>query len=328
MLYHHLPWYDHFRSTAKFGVVITLFLSLFAGWGLDALTEFASSRPAVVMRFGIGVAAVALGLAIGGYAVLSSARSDDGFWAGFLKSIPATEDFYLIPASRYETTTLIRDSARQTSGQLYQAAGLMALVAVVCLVLRSIPFRAWVLAGMVAVEMSVFAFSSVESSPAVIRYPDTWQATFDRHPGDYRAICLPSSLSNVALVRGQFTLWGYDPIVVRRYAQFMAHSQGFDPDEATQYLEFRELKPFDTLYPMLRCRYFMTWDGSRGEVSELSTPTLPHALLVYDRQVIRERDGILQEMDRPTFDPRRQVLLEEPPSPEPAPPRNLAPSSW
>lgn len=118
---------------------------------------------------------------------------------------------------------------------------------------------------------------------------------------------------NLAMISGLGDLWGHDPGVPKRYAQFIAFTQGQPPDQASQYMTFSGYHP---LYRMLRCRYIIArrQDGVRVHTIE---GTLPRALLVDEYQVLAHRDQMLAAMQRPSYDPQRTVLLEQPPVPVP-----------
>ena len=49
--------------------------------------------------------------------------------------------------------------------------------------------------------------------------------------------------SNLGMSMGFDALWGYDPLVLRRYAELLFASQNFDADYASQYLAFRQVAP-------------------------------------------------------------------------------------
>jgi uncharacterized membrane protein YfhO len=120
-------------------------------------------------------------------------------------------------------------------------------------------------------------------------------------------------------------LWGYDPGVTLRYAQFITFTQGGDPDKAPQDLNFRR---YDKLYNMLRCKYIITKKKIKGTkfktalrtdklfIYEVSRP-LPRLMLVENWFVETNRDRIFSKMVSEKFNPEQMVILEEPPFPKP-----------
>jgi hypothetical protein len=109
-------------------------------------------------------------------------------------------------------------------------------------------------------------------------------------------------------------VWGFDPGVVRRYAEFVTWTQGGDPNNATQYVSFQSLAP--TL-AMLRLKYAVAPAEQGLRIMRSDHEPLPHLLLVSDYVVRRGRDEIFAVLGSEGFDPRRTVLLEEEPEPRP-----------
>jgi hypothetical protein len=120
---------------------------------------------------------------------------------------------------------------------------------------------------------------------------------------------------NSAMSIGAQDVWGFDPGVVRRYGEFMAWTQGVAPDDATQYVTFTHLDP---LYTMLRFRYAFVPDQNGGtQVVDAPTPPMEHVQLISRYRVLASRDAIFSAMRATDFDPRTEVILEEPPATQP-----------
>ena len=110
-------------------------------------------------------------------------------------------------------------------------------------------------------------------------------------------------------------MWGADPGVIRRYAEFATWTQGGNPDQATQYVQFSK---FDPLFALLRLRYVFVPDKNQMRIAEAPTPPLPRVLLVPSYRVLKKRDTIFSAMRESRFDPRKEVFLESSPTPVPA----------
>jgi hypothetical protein len=180
-------------------------------------------------------------------------------------------------------------------------------------------YRRWAVYGIALLaigEVFIFARASrVTFALAEVTMPSV-QQFFTEHPGDYRVLNLMNP--NLAMLTEKGDVWGYDPGVSERYAQFMAFTQQQDPDQASQYLEF---KGPNSLYRMLRLRYVVA--PAEQDVRIMEIPgALERLVLLYDYQVVKGRDRIFAAMSR--FDPARTVILEA--QPEPAP-RSLAPAA-
>ncbi|MCX7001127.1 MAG: hypothetical protein NT106_12670, partial [Candidatus Sumerlaeota bacterium] len=120
---------------------------------------------------------------------------------------------------------------------------------------------------------------------------------------------------NSAMYSGLYDLWGNDPGVMRRYAEFIAFTQGENPSNATQIIEFKKISP---LFSMLRCGYVIRTENKKLQIIRLSN-ALPQALLLDKYTVLPSRDAIFAAMREPAFNPRETVILEQEPTPRPTP---------
>ena len=138
------------------------------------------------------------------------------------------------------------------------------------------------------------------------------------HPiGDGRLLDLEDQ--NTGMTTGEDDLWGYDPGVSRRYAEFFALTQHLHPEDATQDLRFHR---YPEIYAtLLRCRYIFGF--GEGDIDKIAfhsfDPALvaPHVMLVPQVRVIAAGEQVLRAMV-PPFDPRTTVILETAPDPSPA----------
>src|SRR5262249_37466674 len=119
---------------------------------------------------------------------------------------------------------------------------------------------------------------------------------------------------NSAMSLGVPDLWGYDASVVRRYAEFVAWSQGGDPNKATQDVNFASIDP---LFAMVRLRYVLLSQTGNSGLFEVGTSPLPHVLFVSKYRIANDRDSIFNSMRAPDFDPSNIAILESEPSPAP-----------
>ena len=132
------------------------------------------------------------------------------------------------------------------------------------------------------------------------------------NPGDYRILSLP--FSNSAISMRAFDAWGYDPFVTRRYAEFIAWSEGEDPALATEYATFRR---FHRLLSMVRVKYLIMVKNGVMTIIPGAVPPLRRLELIGSHQVHGQRAAVLRAMGEPWFDPRKEVTLERPPNPAP-----------
>ena len=301
-LYHAVPGFNQFRGSSKFIWQASTFLALLAGVGLHTLSK--DERRLRGLSIGLWIGTVALA------ALAWTVRSGGSFWQDFSTSLYASEESYL-------SQTLVADPtfgsriALHASWALLIAAGTLALVAI--LMMTNPKRRAWSIGILAVVEVFAFArYSRATSDMNQVRSTATAHY-FQSHPGDYRVLNLETP--NEGLMTHVPDLWGNDPGVSLRYAQFMAFTQGDPVDQATQYQAF---KKFPLLYRLLRLRYVAA-GGHIAKVFPEYEETLPQAFLVHQAVVAPNKGDLLKAMTAPTFDPEWQVALETQPSPSPLP---------
>src|SRR5581483_2716237 len=140
-------------------------------------------------------------------------------------------------------------SQHRSAIALATAAATSAVFAILLLVIkwkhRAIP----AILALLVVEMLWFAHGVRPSFDSAGAINGEEISFLKAHPGDYRVLNQLNPDSAMSIRVPEF--WGYDASVVRRYAEFVAWSQGKDPDRATQDVTFRWADP---LYAMLRLR--------------------------------------------------------------------------
>jgi hypothetical protein len=107
---------------------------------------------------------------------------------------------------------------------------------------------------------------------------------------------------------GAFDVWGRDPMILRRYAEFIAFTQGKPEPDLAVWL--RRLPP---LFGLVRLRYSVTIDDDVLQAEPTGFDELPRALLVPRWHVVDGREATLTTLAQPTFDERQVVLLETDP---------------
>jgi hypothetical protein len=298
-LYDWLPWYNKFRATGKFIFFVSMILVLFAGCGLDRILRSRTvPMPAV---WGAGALSAVL-LAAG-----ALGRAVD--WGPVYAFMVLTGETYVEPHS---DQGLVAASGVFASNGLLAAGLTLAATAGLALWARRAP-RAALLLGALAVA-EVFAFARTQRptfDSAAIVIPQL-REFLARDPGDYRILNL--SAPNSGFLLGVRDAWGYDPAVARRYAELVNWSAGNDPDLATQYVPFHRFHP---LLAMLRVKYVVDVKDNVMSVAQRPAPPLHQVELVGAYQVRSGRDAMLRALDSPSFDPRKEVILEREPRPAP-----------
>lgn len=301
LLYHVMPGFSSFRGSSKFIVFGVLLLALFAGIGMDRLL-----RGEKIPRI-LGIAFVVLGIGLFSASFLLTGDR----LISLVNLIGATKESYLNPAAFGQGALLT--AARVMASQSLQISGALFAGFAVLLFCASRWRRAvWVVGLAAVMELVVFARSSVTTFPLA---DFTFQPVADflkKNPGDYRTLNLFNPDS--AMMLRNENIWGYDPGVLKRYAQLLHLSQGQDPAAASQNLAFRSPHP---ILSLLRCRFaFVPKSDGQIEITTLGDP-FPRFFLVSKYRVLPDSQAILSELKSPWFDLHQEVLLETEPIPRP-----------
>jgi len=308
ILYAHLPGFDRFRGIAKFTFPASLFVVLLAATGLDRLFK----QGKVEAKFVVAIFIVAAGLGIAGI-WMGIAHS----WPGLMNRMHATGETYLVP-HLYTDTEFVAKAQHRAATSIFVAAGTCAAVG------AFLAFRkrdARTLYGLVVlgiVEVFCFAHAARPTFDTRTIVSSEEKSFLDKHPGDYR-IVNPRNPNSAMSLRVP-DIWGYDPTVVRRYAEFITWTQDGDPNNATLYVKFTH---FDPLYAMLRLRYVFGQRANELETAEAPIPAMPHLQLISNYRLVKDRDAIFDALRSKSFDPTREVILESDPMPKPSPNEKL-----
>ena len=301
VLYDWVPGFGKFRGISKFTFQTAIFLVMLAAMGFDVILR----KPHVERRFVLGVAlAGGFLLLLSGYIRLLSPVE----WRDWLRAIAATRESYLPPAA-FENLSFA-DHARVFASSALLLPGVLLLATAGLLHLKPRWRHAMHLFALVVVVETFFVARHTRDTFDTRTVAEPVLREFvAKHPGDYRSLNLLSP--NSAMSLGAQDLWGGDPSVVRRYAEFISWTQGIAPDSATQYVNFKGANP---LYAMLRFRYAFVPDPNGVRVMESPVAPMEHVQLVSRCRVISQRDAIFNAMRTEGFDPRREVILETAPS--------------
>jgi hypothetical protein len=294
-LYEFMPGFGRFRGWSKFTFPAIVFFTVATGIGADAL-----------LRRSLPGKAASLGILAAGFATAAA-----GLWiwshpltiAPVLAWVRDTRESYLSTATFTDPGT-IRDAGIHAGRSLAIAGALAFLCGISLALARRRAAWGWVVLGLLPLEMICFAAPQFATFRRAEVDPPELTAFVAAHPGDYRVQNLLEP--NNGFLLGKPDMWGDDPGLLARYAQFITFTQGGNPDQATQNVTFRSPSP---LYSLLRLRYVLTESGDK--VNKYEFPgAMDRVQLVPDYRVLPGRDAIFSAMSQPDFDPRQTVLLE------------------
>lgn len=308
ILYDWLPGFNKFRGSTKFIFQMSLFISLLAGIGLDRIIKgLRINHKAVITIAGVGIFFIIMGILI-----RQSAADPAIWWKRIMYAMNNSYESY-IDVATYKDINFARKSALVASKSLFISA-ITLLLAAAFLYFTNIKRKmVYAIIGLSIIELFIFARSSRATFNMSSTHIPTIENYLKEHPGDYRILNLLNT--NVAMSIGVKEIWGNDPNVIKRYAQFITYTQGYSPDEATQNINFTKVPD---IYSMLRCQYCFSVESKTNniKISILNNP-MPHLQLMQEYLVIQERDLIFKTLTDKSFEFRKKVILEETPDPQP-----------
>ena len=307
LLYDFVPGFDSFRGNSKFIFLVAMFAVMLSGVGLDDLLH----NPTWRRRLSgiLGIAGLLVG-AVGLWIQISATFGNAGTWGQVMSAIAATQQSY-VPPVQYEAQAFVSDAGLAAAKAVFVCGATFLLLAVLLWRTRFSPRLVYLVPLLAVLELLIFARSNRPTFDLEKTRLPALQQFYQAHPGDYRVLLPPNP--NSAMMTGTQDLWGHDPGVLKRYAEFMAFTQGRNPETATQYLEISRIHP---LFKMLRHRYIFFSEGGKQGFEEIPS-TLSRLELIQDWVLLRQRDRIFSAMNDPAFDPRQQVILETRPDPAP-----------
>ncbi len=302
-----IPGFNKFRGISKFIFHISLFTIMLAGIGLDYLIK----NKNVPRKIFITTLIVAIILCFAALLTTFSIRATSPIlWKNVTNLVANTHQSYRA-FETYQDLDFIKKSGLLASKSLLISAATFSLLSLF-LFLRKFSIKSIYAIGLLAIiELFIFGRSSLTTfNMNQLRIP-VMEKLAKENPGDYRISYL--KFPNFPMSLKMRNIWGHDPGVLKRYAEFIAYTQDQNPDEASPYVDITIMHP---VYKMLRCRYFFFRKGKGLYLFE-SIETMKHLELIQDWLVIQERNKILATMANPKFNPAETVILESQPDYQP-----------
>jgi hypothetical protein len=281
LFYKFFPLFANFRGVGKLNIFITLCLAALAAMGFDEVLR----RP-------------------GGLAGLSK-----GLTAGSAFFLLAALVFFLVPrlggAGLFRQFLAYAPSMTENLALCALCLGLLAALAVL-----GLRHPAWRLGFLASAFLELFLFVKGNSPSfdlqALNAKLSPLREVYREDPGDYRVL---ADSTNYALGTGGLDVWGEDPVIPSRYADFVRLTQHCDARDFFWKFYFKDLSP---VLGLLRLRYFFKDQGGSLALQRMGWKEAPRAFFV-DRWKVLGKEEALQEASGPGFDPTREVLLESPP---------------
>lgn len=304
ILYDFVPGFASFRAPAKFNFIVTLFLAMLAGVGFDELikSKFIPIK-GVYMLCLAAILFLSAGLAVH----VSAADGTHGWWGNFLTGLPqgADRSFFAIK----HDDEYLRQTAINVAWQLFKASLVCFGAAILWFFSRRHPAALVGFVLLAALELLVVArtsrptFDLDDFNRRVAKISDGFK-TLQKDSREYVAF------GNIAMNLGGFDIWGDDPMVLRRYADFVASTQNVSIETVMQGQHDHD--KFHRAVGLLRLRY-MTNNAHQSLVVLPDLPTFPRAKLFTDWQIANGSADAMDRINDRTLDPLHTLVLEADP---------------
>jgi hypothetical protein len=112
------------------------------------------------------------------------------------------------------------------------------------------------------------------------------------------------------MMAGRLNSWGDDPMMLRRYVEFIANSLDVDPNQMND----TPMQPHSDsrLLRLVRMAGVLILDQNGAHLSAIIAPPLPRAELVGNARVEPDLPSLLAAMNDPKFDPESTAIIESP----------------
>ncbi len=307
-LIYHLPGFNTFRIPAQILFLYVFAIAVLCGKSLDILVNFRMFHgPAKCISFSILVFCLPV-------VIWSSA-----FPEGFRRFV---FDFILFGEGSFDRVYQIAFTVSQA---LFKGYCLFFAVFVAFYlkgkgsISRGLFTGIWV--GLIMMELGTFSFPLIRTFDMrkVLKEGRTIQYLKD-NPGISRSLidgkCL---IENAGLWYGFQDVQGYDPLILRRYMEYVNKSQGLVPDNKVVNLHY--IKDYtQKLIRMLNLEFVVACGA--GRIIKVD-PFIPRCYLVH-AQKIMHTDEILNFMMAESFNPQQTVVFESSDAPRNFSPRKPA----
>lgn len=335
-----LPGLSSLRAPSKFMVPCALLASLLAAMGCEAL--FRGPRGTRGFAGALVLVALLALIAAGWFWTTSATMAG---YSPFEQMVRNRMDTHEAFPFEWPTLDTIQQAARFAVYSLVAGAVTAAIAAALFWLS---PGRRWPVYALVAlglVEVVVFARLNRGTFELSQHERPRLERLYAREPGTYRVLDVAgvdNAKRNHAMDVRRYSIWGYDPVILKRYAEYVAFAAGrgrLDPVLVEQAMwgndpmtyAVHELRNFTftaegiqenlDLFRILRTHFVVINPGKLGIPSSIWSvgPPFPRFLLFDRYQLCTGRDSVFAALANPAFQPADTIILESEPHPAPDP---------
>ncbi|HIA47512.1 MAG TPA: hypothetical protein EYN96_05960 [Candidatus Hydrogenedentes bacterium] len=317
LLFDYVPGFNKFRAPSKFLMVTGFFFAVLSGIGTQNLINHPMRGKWLgVLSLSLGTALLICRMTM----FTEYSINPGGRWWNLLKSREDNADAFfwlkLDPEFARETATLAGNS-------IVIAAVVTIITGTLLLVCPKRPLAAYGVLAVGVIELMAFAYTYRATFDVETQMPDTLSEVAKSMNNDERMLCvsgIPINSTNKQLVYGVGSIWGYDPVVLERYALFMGGltvgrehadvitskmlTHGSEPVMLALHLGlFRFTNQGttynDTLFRMLRCRAIVKLSNETrwGSFFQFARAESPYGL--HEDRFIRDEAEHVHHIENP-----------------------------
>lgn len=321
-----IPGFDLIRAPSKFMFFFTLFVALLAGIGLDGLrpsrpgekngpeTPAAGGWP-LSARLAMACALAGAGLLTVGAGCLSDAAVTNS-WNSPVRLLAALNERAELGQEAIRLWSHIAGTGLVRAGV---TCWVLALVLTLFLVIPNrVPVLPLALVALAVGELFWFAFQHRGGNWADqgIRQRAGYERLIER--AGPRRLMEVGIASNAPMGLGALGVWGYDPVVLNRYAAFMARSQGRSSTDLDNVRGQSPNRP-SPLLRLVRLGVLVDRNAANRRAGVQWQNDALNRFEFVSQYVIEDgAQAILDRLESSEFDPRRLAVLESPPAVEPS----------
>ncbi|MCC6165808.1 MAG: YfhO family protein [Caldilineaceae bacterium] len=313
-------------APGRLRVVFVLAVAVLAGAGLDQWLagsgRIRQSVDRLLLLFAL-VTVVLAAAAYTGFAVFEEQLLESG--RAYMQAHWGAPHF-MQPLETYYELVIQRQAAKLS---LYNplhtpAMFLPVLVALAWIIVRRLPAQRAVYAALALVVVDLFWIGfgfNPAVDPEFLERKPALLTRLEADPDLFRVVATGTILNpNSAMRYGLEDVRGYDPMALRRYTEVLATLPGYYPIHSHLFFTSAESPLFD----LLNVKYLLSeqpqdelrWEAldQEGSVQLYRNRNVwPRAFLVYRAIIVHSADESLARLHDPSFDFRRQVVLESAP---------------
>ena len=296
-----VPGFSLFRAPARLLVPASMVLAILAGEGLNALytRPLKSILPALI------------------FVVLAVALAAGALYVHTQATLPPRETT-IVRLIEYLTSTRLKDHKVTTvipnvRAEFIRAASATFALAILLGTLKRFPRATALLCAAVAAEMALFAFPA-KSSFHLSELPLPSVVEAQKRLGLNRLQDAAPAVNRL-FNSGAFDIWGSDPLLQSRYAEFIVSVMGINRSICwSGHPSFLAGGFISAPLDLLRLAGLV--DSSGAVSGAPACVPLPQFSLIANAKVI-PKNKVLAAINSPSFKPATEVILESPPNPAP-----------